>query len=172
MQQINEQAFDLNEKDILSLLEDPDLTEDWDMGGTSPLPNIDENADVIDLMVTWFLENFEDPDNETPYDGEEGGYLYIWGGPFDAHEILEEYFETASPQDRDEAVNIIEEAGYEWAPNSRRMRPVEVTNPIIQAKRRLFNALTHWNVNEAEERFRPDDVALLLRECYRLSKGA
>ena len=32
--------------------------------------------------------NFEDPANETPYESSEGGYIYIWGGPYDALEQL------------------------------------------------------------------------------------
>ena len=35
-------------------------------------------------MLYWFRERFEDPVEETPYNSREGGYLYIWGGPYDA----------------------------------------------------------------------------------------
>ncbi len=36
----------------------------------------------------WFHSNFEDPAQETPYNSREGGYLYIWGGPYNAHDEL------------------------------------------------------------------------------------
>jgi hypothetical protein len=39
----------------------------------------------IEAMVGWFLTNYEDPANSTPYESAEGGYQYIWGGPYDAN---------------------------------------------------------------------------------------
>jgi AcrR family transcriptional regulator len=44
------------------------------------------------VMRTWFLERYENPEESTPYDSEEGGYVYIWGGPCDAWEELEAEF--------------------------------------------------------------------------------
>lgn len=43
----------------------------------------------IDKMREWFHENYEDPVVRTPYESAEGGYIYIWGGPYDANEELE-----------------------------------------------------------------------------------
>jgi hypothetical protein len=41
-----------------------------------------------EYMRYWFHRNFEDPAEETPYNTREGGYLYIWGGPYNAHDEL------------------------------------------------------------------------------------
>jgi hypothetical protein len=41
--------------------------------------------DQMELMEEWFRKHFEDPAERTPYESAEGGYIYIWGGPFDAH---------------------------------------------------------------------------------------
>lgn len=41
-------------------------------------------------MEEWFRENYEDPAEQCPY--REGGYIYLWGGPYDAQEELEEQF--------------------------------------------------------------------------------
>lgn len=42
----------------------------------------------IEKMREWFFENYEDPVERTPYESKEGGYIFIWGGPYHAHEEL------------------------------------------------------------------------------------
>lgn len=46
----------------------------------------------IDEMKVWFLQNYEDPANSCPFESKEGGYFYIYGGPYDAQEKLENEF--------------------------------------------------------------------------------
>jgi hypothetical protein len=48
-------------------------------------------------MRHWFHENYDQPANSTPWDSEEGGYIYIWGGPYDPREQLEEEFSDMVP---------------------------------------------------------------------------
>lgn len=43
-------------------------------------------------MRTWFHQNYQDPVHECPYDGREGGYQYIHGGPYEASEELYDEF--------------------------------------------------------------------------------
>lgn len=72
-----------------------------------------------EYMRHWFHQNFEDPAHETPYNSGEGGYLYIWGGPYNAHEQLFDEFGSLVSEDRiEEAANELEgEDGiYDWAP--------------------------------------------------------
>ena len=38
-----------------------------------------EPAEQRELMIQWFLNNFEDTQNETPWDGETKEYMYILG---------------------------------------------------------------------------------------------
>ncbi len=45
-------------------------------------------AQQVKFMRRWFLANYEDPANSMPYISSEGGYIWIDGGPFDAHEEL------------------------------------------------------------------------------------
>lgn len=73
---------------------------------------------AADSMVKWFFENFEDPQNETPYDNEDGDYVYIWGGPFDANEVISDAFSGEYPEEWIEyAVGEVEGDGtHEWAP--------------------------------------------------------
>jgi len=43
-------------------------------------------------MERWFRQRYEDPANRTPYESAEGGYIYIWGGPYDPQEVLFDAF--------------------------------------------------------------------------------
>jgi hypothetical protein len=74
--------------------------------------------EAIREMEEWFHENFEDPQNETPYDQEDGDYQYIWGGPFDAAVMLGDQFGHQYDQKWiDEVVERVQRSGtYEWAP--------------------------------------------------------
>src|SRR5437879_3588111 len=46
----------------------------------------------LDVMRHWFYANYEDPVENTPYESAEGGYIYIWGGPYDPQEELDSEF--------------------------------------------------------------------------------
>jgi hypothetical protein len=165
--------------EIEMLREDPDFTEDWDIGPPSDPPDLREKSrgKVVELLVEWFFENFEDPVENTPWDGETGGYIYIWGGPYDAREQLWEAFgDAATEQAFEEAITEIEDRGCHWAPSDRRMQPEEPWNDVVRAKRRLLGALQNWDetrgveFKEAKVAFYISDVALLLREHHRLQQ--
>jgi hypothetical protein len=71
----------------------------------------------LEAMEEWFRERYEDPAEQTPYESKEGGYIWIWGGPYDAEEVLREKFEGVVPDD------VIEELATDltgenpgWAP--------------------------------------------------------
>lgn len=72
----------------------------------------------IDYLVHWFLGMFEDPANETPYESREGGYQYVWGGPYEAQdELYREFGELVSEDVIDSAVSEVERDGtMYWAP--------------------------------------------------------
>lgn len=72
----------------------------------------------IDAMREWFFTRFEDPAQETPHDSEEG-YIYIYGGPYDAEEELREQFEGAVAEETITALlEELSDSGFEWAPTS------------------------------------------------------
>jgi hypothetical protein len=74
-----------------------------------------------DYMVAWFTTYYEDPANQTPYNGREGGYQYIHGGPYNAHEeLFEEFGNLADEALIAEAAEEVEnEDGIlDWAPSS------------------------------------------------------
>jgi hypothetical protein len=71
-----------------------------------------------EYMRHWFFRNFEDPVHETPYISAEGGYQFIWGGPYDAAEEIWQEFGQLLPEDRvEEFIKEIEDEGIdEWVP--------------------------------------------------------
>ena len=74
-------------------------------------PNTQKN-----IMRNWFYSNFEDPANHTPYESKEGGYTYIWGGPFDARYELENMFANyGSAESINELVSELESICTEWS---------------------------------------------------------
>ncbi|MCB5177588.1 hypothetical protein [Microvirga lenta] len=81
--------------------------------------NTDER---VEAMAQWFLANFEDPAQETPYESAEGGYQWVWGGPYDAREELGNAFAPIATDDEIErAASLVEEEGImDWAPSSNR----------------------------------------------------
>ncbi len=75
----------------------------------------------LETMEHWFRENFEDPAERTPYESAEGGYIWIWGGPFNARDELDSEFGDVVPEDIiDELLAKLEAECYEWAPTPSR----------------------------------------------------
>lgn len=115
-----------------SFVTENDASEDrrQDVGGGSfslnePFPDISDveftdldSASKVEAMVEWFHENYEDPANRTPYESAEGGYQWIWGGPYDAREQISDHFSDSANDDEIEAaVNEVEKDGIvDWAP--------------------------------------------------------
>jgi hypothetical protein len=102
----------------------------WNEPGLDPLPPPPEDfsglsvEDAAELIKDWFLANFEDPAQETPYDGREGGYLYIHGGPYEVDDVIGNVFAgVASDEIIQAAVEAVELEGFEWAPAGHRVQP-------------------------------------------------
>jgi hypothetical protein len=71
-----------------------------------------------EFMRQWFYQNFEDPQNQTPYDSETKEYMYLWGGPYDAQEQLWEKFGDIVPEELidDVAKQVGRDGTHDWAP--------------------------------------------------------
>ena len=115
----------------------------YDMGAPSTPPDISKMRfdEVVEAMVEWFFHNFEDPAENTPFESAEGGYQWIWGGPCDATEELEDAFgksledtfgETMHTRALKAAVDRIEEDNWEWAPSSSRMQEEREPDDVDQ----------------------------------------
>lgn len=80
----------------------------------------------FEAVLEWWGENFEDPAQSTPYDG---GYVWIWGGPYDAREELADAF-ALDDDELEEIADEIESDGlHEWAPHTNRVRPEQDDEP-------------------------------------------
>ena len=76
------------------------------------------------MLKAWFHRNFEDPAESTPHDSSEGGYQFVWGGPYDADEELRSEFEPLGVPEEviDEVVEEVTAGGlYIWAPTHGRL---------------------------------------------------
>lgn len=94
--------------------------------GLSPLsepPSLEglDDEERVDAMVNWFYENFEDPAQETPYNGREGGYLYVHGGPYEAQNYIIDAFPDATEDEHIEAIDRIDADGPDFAPAGHRV---------------------------------------------------
>ena len=74
----------------------------------------------IDVMEAWFRGLYEDPAERTPYESREGGYIWIWGGPYEASEVLgDEFGETVDQDVIDCLVLKLDSECASWAPTDR-----------------------------------------------------
>ncbi len=90
----------------------------------------------IEAMVAWFFENFEDPAYETPYDGREGGYQYIWGGPHEAADYIYDQFRKPPKRSIPKRSN----ASMPMAP----IGPLRVTECYRQMRTLMSAPPPHW----------------------------
>lgn len=108
----------------------------------------------IELMREWFLARYCDPAHETPYESAEGGYIWIWGGPYYAEDELQERFGHIVDNKVIEALveDLNFDGGYEWAPVRRDddrdyddrfgldFDPAQPNDPLDKLKHRLAQA--------------------------------
>jgi hypothetical protein len=99
------------------------MSEYWTLDYESPISKEtlrDADRDTqLEVIENWFRRNFEDPAQRTPYESAEGGYIWIWGGPFTADEVLQEEFFEVVPEDViDALIEKLQGEFVEWAPTS------------------------------------------------------
>jgi len=92
--------------------------EDYDGLTPSQLKRASK-ADQIRYMQHWFWTFYEDPSAGMPHISKEGGFQYIWGGPYDAmEELFHEFDGTVSESRIREAAESVQSDGtYDWAPS-------------------------------------------------------
>jgi hypothetical protein len=86
------------------------------------LPDADEmrgysEEQQLSVMNAWFHSVYEDPAERTPYENAEGGYNWIWGGPYDAGEELFNKFEQIFPSEViQKLADRLSAESWQWAP--------------------------------------------------------
>ena len=128
-----------------------ELLDNFDFGLQHEPPDDDDRQARIDALVEWFFERFEDPAHRLPYETAEGGFQWIYGGPYDARDQLEGNFAHEEEHIIDGAVDQIESDGLtEWAP---------VSSP------------KDYDDHDDEEPFGEDDLSEIARELDDLISG-
>lgn len=95
----------------------------------------------LELLERWFRSRYEDPAQRTPYEGREGGYIYIWGGPYDAREELSNFDEVVPDDVIDELVDTLEQECHVWAPTEREGDYDESLFDAVSSNTRSFQTL-------------------------------
>ncbi len=108
-----------------------------------------EEEHQLIAMRAWFHARYCDPANETPYNGREGGYLFIHGGPYSPSEELHERFGSIVEDALIEQVaeEMFDEVGDQWAPIRRDylddyderfdLELVDADEPLRRVRKRL-----------------------------------
>ncbi len=78
----------------------------------------------LDAMRHWFHQNYEDPVESCPHDSREGGYQYIYGGPYEAREQLDEEFGGVVDDGLiEELADELDDITPYWSRNSDKLDP-------------------------------------------------
>src|SRR5258707_9388297 len=86
----------------------------------------------IEAMRNWFGEHFEDPIN-LPYNGREGGYQFIHGGPYEPRSELQDKLGGIVSEDAlEELADELEDIAFEWSGRSDRDLDDYLFESIIQ----------------------------------------
>jgi len=78
-------------------------------------PDTSEENEAVKAMIAWFVDHYEDPGDNCPYSSADGGYQYIYGGPYDAAEELSDQFPDASSRDLGRCADILAAYGWHWS---------------------------------------------------------
>ena len=69
-----------------------------------------------EVMSDWFHEHFQDPVECCPHDSGEGGYQYIYGGPYEPHEVLVQEFDgIVSFRVIEELADKLADQSWQWS---------------------------------------------------------
>lgn len=110
--------------------------------------------EAVDAIKEWFFSNFEDPAESTPYESAEGGYQYIWGGPYDTRDIIENVFYRRTRRAVTEAaIEELDRESFEWVPNSSRRQPPEEDEDLgdVASTQQERHALMLMQIGEIEQ---------------------
>ncbi|KJZ12302.1 hypothetical protein TW85_16045 [Marinomonas sp. S3726] len=92
-----------------------DLPEDQKTITKADLKSRSEGVQ-IEIMSVWFFQHYQDPVHQCPYNGREGGYQYIYGGPYDAgEELSDEFGEFIDEEIIEKLASELEDECTEWS---------------------------------------------------------
>jgi hypothetical protein len=78
------------------------------------VPKLEEENEHVQEMINWFLDQYEDPVENCPVD--EGTYVFVYGGPYVAGDVLYERFgDEKTDADVDRAAELLSNSCLEWS---------------------------------------------------------
>jgi hypothetical protein len=108
---------------------------------TAELKDLDEEKQIA-VMRHWFHTNFADPVEETPYETAEGGYIYVYGGPYDPQEELEGKFGDIVPEEVIEKLaDELTDISPNWTGHSRDLADDDYVFRTIAESPKYFETL-------------------------------
>ena len=87
--------------------EDLFYDEDYSAGLSPDDLRCSDKETQKEYMRLWFFRHYDNPVEACPYESQEGGYQFIWGGPYDANDVLSDEFRGIV------ADSVIEELAHE-----------------------------------------------------------
>lgn len=83
--EINEGIFSNNHSEVINLQKSL-IEVNKNLNTNESISNIEKE------IKNWFFDNYDDPVNLLPYESKEGGYIYIWGGPYELKDVINNRF--------------------------------------------------------------------------------
>lgn len=100
-------------KDPLDLIEilNKELPPGLLVDNTIDLRNLKQQPQNVQIaaICQWFFNNYCDPNENLPFNSQEGGFIWIYGGPYQADEVIEDFFTSyASEHAIKESIALIQ----------------------------------------------------------------
>ena len=116
----------------------------------------------IDSLIKWFRENYQHPEVELPYDKEEEKYIFAYGGPYDANDVLTERFPKETEEIIKAAVEKIESDGtFDWSPIQHEGNDELAHNNLKDIKTKLNSLIANSPISRVAPAFNLGDDGLL-----------
>lgn len=88
----------------------------------------------LDHMRQWFLARYEDPVHHMPY--HDGQYTFVWGGPFDPHDVIQNRFGADVPFPvMQKLIQELWSQCSEWAPREQEPRDYDEALSMLVSDR-------------------------------------
>jgi hypothetical protein len=93
----------------------------------------------LEVMRHWFYSNFENPVEHCPYESAEGGYQYVYGGPYEPQEELEGKFAGTVPDELiAELTDELTDVSWLWSGTSNNYDPDDdLIRSIVESPKHL-----------------------------------
>lgn len=105
----------------------------------------------IGAMREWFFDNFSDP-NILPHDSGEGGFQWIWGGPYDARdELSTEFSGVVKDSAISELASDLSDENWEWSGNPDNFEPDDEEYYKITLSRLPAHAVLEISLAQIED---------------------